>query len=805
MLPIILGIITTVVVVAVIVYSSYSTNKIYKNMSNIVDQTNIKFEDTDGEIDHTQHAFAGAIKHTRKQFDEKLGAVQDDVNHQISDHREHTHQELNRLDNKLDKQQEHVTSTFGKVFKNIGDLDLAFTSLNGNYKNFKEKIYPQDKEALEKELTHLNHQTSTALRNELRTSLHNQRRIISDLSDSQNTINQQQNAKIQELNDGLLGQKSAIEDLGKNMNNQFITISQEIKEQDSKRNVLEQSVNSFGSDLDKVNTNLNTVTSTLNKSITINNSQLQAQIDNLQSRLSDQIIMLNKLNQQTTSTTNLSSNDLIALRDQQQQILANIKTTQDQLNALTAQTTGSVNNLNTQNASLSKSLTDLTASLAQQKTALDTVVENNKTAVDALQKQITDISARSTSTSTSTTNVSSAALQDLQNQLTQYRSMVDQQQQTQDSRIATLAGQISTIQNTLSGSRTDANVATLQTTVGAMQTQLTKAIQDISAQTQALQNLQNRLASISTTTSGTLSADQLALLTTMRTNITDLTNRMVSVEGRLAAIRIPTDLSRGGLIDGNLTVSGTLAGAGVDRLRADILAAVPRTDFANVPALGVTGNTTVNGTLSTSRFCINNVCTNALPQNGATGPQGPAGPPGPTGATGATGAPGSQGPPGPSQISGKNTMEFGVGITKEANSGRIGYQPFSAGLDIVGAGTAGNTRDVTVWDRLTTRGDLVSDGNLRVRDVNFVPGGGGDDWVRMLSNPADTNTYNRGLATKKLWLQEGIDAGRGTVNANLMTAGRICFHGAGWCLGKATNGDQKLAITNHDGSLSRYL
>lgn len=45
-----------------------------------------------------------------------------------------------------------------------------------------------------------------------------------------------------------------------------------------------------------------------------------------------------------------------------------------------------------------------------------------------------------------------------------------------------------------------------------------------------------------------------------------------------------------------------------------------------------------------------------------------------------------------------NALEFGAGITKEANAGRIGYGLFTPNtLDIVGGGTSGANRQVRVW------------------------------------------------------------------------------------------------------------
>jgi len=50
------------------------------------------------------------------------------------------------------------------------------------------------------------------------------------------------------------------------------------------------------------------------------------------------------------------------------------------------------------------------------------------------------------------------------------------------------------------------------------------------------------------------------------------------------------------------------------------------------------------------------------------------------------------------KIEGSNEIELGAGLTKEANAGKIGYQKFSDGLDIVGAGTTGTNRKIKFWN-----------------------------------------------------------------------------------------------------------
>jgi Chaperone of endosialidase len=50
------------------------------------------------------------------------------------------------------------------------------------------------------------------------------------------------------------------------------------------------------------------------------------------------------------------------------------------------------------------------------------------------------------------------------------------------------------------------------------------------------------------------------------------------------------------------------------------------------------------------------------------------------------------------KIEGSHTLELGVGFPKEANAGKIGYQAFSTGLDIVGAGNTSTSRLIKFWN-----------------------------------------------------------------------------------------------------------
>lgn len=89
---------------------------------------------------------------------------------------------------------------------------------------------------------------------------------------------------------------------------------------------------------------------------------------------------------------------------------------------------------------------------------------------------------------------------------------------------------------------------------------------------------------------------------------------------------------------------------------------------------------------------------------------------------------------GSQSISGTNTLEFGVGVAgKEGNAGKIGYGTFDPqALCIVGAGTSGSDRKITMWAEggITVRGKLqVSEGGILNGvaigvDPSPVPGAG---------------------------------------------------------------------------------
>lgn len=139
---------------------------------------------------------------------------------------------------------------------------------------------------------------------------------------------------------------------------------------------------------------------------------------------------------------------------------------------------------------------------------------------------------------------------------------------------------------------------------------------------------------------------------------------------------------------------------------------------------------------------------------GPTGPTGPIGRTGPTGPTGSNstvpGPTGPTGPQGPQTVSGANVVEFGFGVAgKEGNAGKLGYQAFTSGaLDIVGAGTAMNSRKIKLWDNVELPGNLTLGGNLCMGSVCMQQ----NTFEKVSPIPTGTIMQFAGLSSPSGWL-----------------------------------------------------
>jgi hypothetical protein len=101
-------------------------------------------------------------------------------------------------------------------------------------------------------------------------------------------------------------------------------------------------------------------------------------------------------------------------------------------------------------------------------------------------------------------------------------------------------------------------------------------------------------------------------------------------------------------------------------------------------------------------------------------------------------------------------LQFGQGFEKVANAGEISYGRYDGGVDgslnIVGAGKNGQARSVRVWDTLR-----LGDATLRQDD----------DWLRIISDKNNNQSYDKGLAARQLWARDKIFASGRDILAEL--------------------------------------
>ena len=111
-------------------------------------------------------------------------------------------------------------------------------------------------------------------------------------------------------------------------------------------------------------------------------------------------------------------------------------------------------------------------------------------------------------------------------------------------------------------------------------------------------------------------------------------------------------------------------------------------------------------------------------------------------------------------IAQNGTLEFGKGIVKDENAGKIGYmfQPKSDGLDIVGGGLKEGERTVNIWDNLRVKGDMYINNGLQ-------------------TNHGDIYFINKGVnvGRKQIMPKGVIDAQHFNSRGDVMIDGKLCI------------------------------
>ena len=146
------------------------------------------------------------------------------------------------------------------------------------------------------------------------------------------------------------------------------------------------------------------------------------------------------------------------------------------------------------------------------------------------------------------------------------------------------------------------------------------------------------------------------------------------------------------------------------------------------------------------------------------------------------------------RLDGTNTMEFGGGLAKEpVTAGKIGYQTYTTGLDIVGAGTAANGSDRKI--SLHAQGGLTINGpianGLQVSGANVIELGNGvagkDSAAGRIGyqtySPAALDIVGAGAnnSTRAIRLFDRVGIGTSTPRAPLEVAYGVTYAGnLGW-------------------------
>lgn len=111
-------------------------------------------------------------------------------------------------------------------------------------------------------------------------------------------------------------------------------------------------------------------------------------------------------------------------------------------------------------------------------------------------------------------------------------------------------------------------------------------------------------------------------------------------------------------------------------------------------------------------------------------------------------------------VTGPNVIEFGAGVAgKQNDAGKIGYATFDGALDIVGAGTTGLNRKVTIYAEggLSVAGTVYSNGVALTSDARYKRN------VKTLADPLDSILGLRGVAfdwDRDAWPSKAFPEGR---------------------------------------------
>jgi len=708
------------IIVGVIIYSFYSINTVQTDVTTLASQTDVKFQDTDKNAIKMKNELSSNIQNTKQTVEGEIVKSHDDLD---TSHKTMMGSLEKSMNDKISMLGTSTNSRFTDVANTMTSENIAIAK---NFSNVNTSISNLDKNVSKRFIDMEN--TNSKQFSDMSTLINTRNQDIANkLAGTSSAFDKRFSDVQQQFKDmganvenKLAGTSSAFDkrfsdvqqqfkDMGANtdkkytdLNTAFSTLNADLTNFKTKtytddRNKLKEELMALQSktvnDLqNSMKSNVDNVAKDLSNKI--NSSQvayndLKTKMDELQKRLNDQVNVYNQLNQNIAQSNGQGGASVTNTNEQIKQMAANIALTQQQIKSLLADQAKTDDNQNqatkdmqSQSSVLQAGIDAVKNTLNTQKTTIDTIVKSQQTYADGVAVQIADLQKKVMALTPQSTQgaqvqpIANAALQDIQNKFSDYQKQVAQTLVTQDGKIKTINDQLTLVQDQLKAvaPNTQSQVLNLQNQISSLQAQIKTSSDNLTAlvasQNSAIQALQKQIASAgqSVVTSG-LTPDQLTILNNAKASIADLTARITAAEKNIASIKIPSDLSQGGIISGDLTMKGNtifaggLSGAGIDRLKGEILASVPKVDFANVSNIAGPGIDKLKSDLLA-----------ALPvgKTGPVGATGSVGPQGPPGRDGAPGKDGAQGPPGRDGVPGKDGVQGPPGTAQLTGQLKLG-------------------------------------------------------------------------------------------------------------------------------------
>lgn len=130
-------------------------------------------------------------------------------------------------------------------------------------------------------------------------------------------------------------------------------------------------------------------------------------------------------------------------------------------------------------------------------------------------------------------------------------------------------------------------------------------------------------------------------------------------------------------------------------------------------------------------------------------------------------------------VNSTNILEFGIGLSKETNAGKIGYNLLVDNtLSIVGAGTSSGGRTVKVWDHLIVNNDFVSynasiSNQLTTQNATVNNNLGVTNTITANTITATNITANNNLGVSNTITTNNLTANSATINNSLTVTNNI--------------------------------